>query len=131
MSTPLQPSAAARNCDRRERAMVPAHAKRAGSICAPSSRASELEERDVARICDYLTGSYRGKRHLSESRAVITPSESGLRYDGIKIKGCGFDGGTVSSTSSHAQEYSLPHYDWEGCHQPDGGVRSSARPRAA
>ncbi len=127
MSTPLQPSAAASN-GRRQRALVAVRTKR-GGFDLRARLSSELEERDVARICDYLTGSYRGKRHLSESRAVIIPSESGLRYDGIKIKGCGFDGGTVVIDEFHAQEYSLPHYDWEGCHQADGARAFERAPK--
>jgi hypothetical protein len=60
---------------------------------------------------------------------VLIPSASALRYDGIKIKGCGFDGGTVLIDELHVQEYSLPHYDWEGCHQPDGARAFERAPK--
>jgi hypothetical protein len=110
MTTPARPGAAEPFAAGRERAgaLQSVHTTR-GGFDLRARLAPELSERDVANICDYLAGSYRGKRHLSESRAVLIPSASALRYDGIKIKGCGFDGGTVLIDELHVQEYSLPH----------------------
>lgn len=74
----------------------------------------EISIEDVLRVRGLLDGTCRGERILSGSRSAILPSTSNLRYDGIKVKGCGLDGGAIRFGERHRIEYRLPRYDYEG-----------------
>lgn len=78
-----------------------------------------LGDADRRHIVDYLAGAYTGERHFSEERAALIPSDSGLRYNGLKLKGSGFRDAGVRFDRHHVMSYELPRYDWEGNHSVD------------
>lgn len=79
----------------------------------------QLDDMDITSIVDRLTGDYTRDEHISEGRSTLIPSRSGLRYDGIKVKGTGLLGGLVDFDRSHDRIYDLPRYDFEGNYAPD------------
>ena len=78
-----------------------------------------LEQADVENIAGYLTQNYKGEFFLSETRSALIPCRTETTYDGIKIKGAGFEGGPVRFGTLHKYDYSVPYYDYEGNYSPD------------
>lgn len=78
-----------------------------------------LCKEDVDRVLRYFCLQEFPERILSEDRSVILPSQSGLEYDGLKIKGAGYKGGIPQFKVHHPGAYSLPHFDYEGLSNTD------------